>query len=66
MTRGRKGISGTGGIPAATGILIPLVFTAIYHWLLMEMNSPHYRKAIMGSYALNSYIRQLLIKNRTT
>jgi hypothetical protein len=33
MTRGRRGISGTGGIPAATGILIPLVFPAIYRWL---------------------------------
>lgn len=33
MVRGKKGISGTGGILVAAGILIPLVFLAIYLWL---------------------------------
>jgi hypothetical protein len=33
MIRGRKGISVSGGILAATGIPIPPVFPAIYRWL---------------------------------
>jgi hypothetical protein len=33
MIRGKKGITGTGGILAAVGILIPLAFLLIYLWL---------------------------------